>query len=133
MRLALKIEIPPDMQRGWFHQIPYENINRVMMTWLHSPERERLISLGIPFLFIGAGKYVHKNKHLVVLDIPKKYIGVARVVVDEITGSLHSLFDDVRLDYVRNSAVINEYVEKLCSHQRELNIYYINGHRNLLK
>lgn len=104
-----------------------------MVLWRESPEIEALISLGIPFLFVGGAQLTGRLLYrAAVIDVDKKYIGVVKTVSREIVypqdfGS----FYDLRIDHVRTRAGLPHHqtdYEKLCSNERKFYLYRVNAH-----
>lgn len=127
MKLAVRIESPP-FTESWATAGRKEIIDYVMLSWVESTQRDYLIALGVPFLFIG-GSYNprHPRPVMVVIDIPKVHIGIAKVVCGEHNDKvLPKSFFDIRIDKVRKEISIDAYLEKMCSNDRELHIYNVN-------
>ncbi len=104
-------------------------IHFVMQSWLFSSTRERLISLDIPFLFIGGQIYPFRTKPVtVVLDIDKQFVGLSKITSESFEYPVRSKsYYDIRLDKVRDQFFIDERIEKRCSFNRKLLIYNVSS------
>lgn len=127
MKLGIEVKIPDGITMR-----DDDFITLFMQAWLCSPQRERLIALEIPFLFIGGWflrwPTTNADPVLIVLDISKEFIGTAKVVIERFVYPVKSKsFVDIRLDKVRDKYHIMDVLEEACSFNREPIIYTVSA------